>query len=63
LSAIVYRPEHLQAVDHHHRQIVEKTCVISALDDNLHTMKAYLVLPLRCMAAYRTGDTRHWKSA
>jgi len=24
LSAIVYRPEHLQAVDQHHRQIIEK---------------------------------------
>jgi hypothetical protein len=43
LSAIVYRPEHLQAVDHHHRQIMEKTCVISAMDDHLHTMKAYLL--------------------
>jgi hypothetical protein len=43
LSAIVYRPEHLQAVDHHHRQIMEKTCVISAVDDQLHTMKAYLL--------------------
>jgi len=30
-------------VDHHHRQIMEKTCVISAVDDNLHTMKAYLI--------------------
>jgi len=43
LSTIVYRPEHLQAVDHHHRQIMEKTCVISAVDDQLHTMKAYLL--------------------
>ena len=33
LAAIVYRPEHLQAVDRHHRQIMEKTCVISAVDD------------------------------
>jgi hypothetical protein len=40
LSAIVYRPEHLQAVDQHHRQIMEKTCVVSAMDDHLHTMKA-----------------------
>jgi hypothetical protein len=48
LSAIVYRPEHLQAVDHHHRQIIEKTCVSSAMDDNLHTMKAYL-----CTAAHK----------
>jgi hypothetical protein len=43
LSAIVYRPEHLQAVDQHHRQIMEKTCVISAMDDNLQTIKTYVV--------------------
>ena len=47
LSAMVYRPEHLQAVDHHHRQIMEKTCVISAMDDHLHTMKAYLLTAAR----------------
>jgi hypothetical protein len=41
LAAIVYRPEHLQAVDAHHRQIMEKTCVISARDDQLQTIKAY----------------------
>ena len=50
LAAIVYRPEHLHAVDHHHRQIMEKTCVISAMDDNLHTMKAYLLT-----AAHKQG--------
>ena len=33
LAAMVYRPEALQAVAHHHRQIMEKTCVISARDD------------------------------
>ena len=43
LSAIVYRPEHLQEVDRHHRQIMEKTCVVSALDDQLHTIKTYVV--------------------
>src|SRR6266478_4653110 len=43
LSAMVYRPEHLQAVDHHHRQIMEKTGVISAMDDNLQTIKTYVV--------------------
>ena len=43
LAAIVYRPEHLQAVDRHHRQIMEKTCVISAVDDQLHTIKAYAI--------------------
>jgi len=31
LAAIVYRPEHLHAVDHHHRQIIEKTVKISRL--------------------------------
>ena len=30
-------------MDHHHRQIMEKTCVISALDDQLHTIKTSLV--------------------
>jgi predicted ArsR family transcriptional regulator len=43
LAAIVYRPENLQAVDQHHRQIMEKTCVISALDDQLHTIKTSLI--------------------
>jgi hypothetical protein len=36
LAAIVYQPEQIQAVDRHHRQIMEKTCVISAMDDQLH---------------------------
>jgi predicted ArsR family transcriptional regulator len=43
LSAIVYRPEHLQDLDRHHRQIMEKTCVVSALDDQLQTIKTYVV--------------------
>ena len=43
LSAIVYRPEHLQDVDRHHRQIMEKPCVVSALDDQLHTIKTSVV--------------------
>ena len=56
LSAIVYRPEQLQAVDQHHRQIMEKTCVISAMDDHLHTMKAYLLT-----AAHKQGMSRDTK--
>jgi REP element-mobilizing transposase RayT len=56
LAAIVYRPEHLQAVDHHHRQIMEKTCVISAMDDNLRTMKAYLL-----KAAHKQGMSQETK--
>lgn len=43
LSAIVYRPENLQVVDQHHRQIIDKTCVVSAKDDNLQTIKTYLL--------------------
>ncbi len=43
LSAVVYRPENLQVVDKHHRQLVNKTCVISAKDDKLHTMKTYVI--------------------
>jgi hypothetical protein len=40
---MVYRPEHLQEVDRHLRQIMEKTCVVSALDDQLHTIKTSLI--------------------
>jgi hypothetical protein len=43
LSAIVYRPESIQAVDNHHCQIREKTCVVSAKDDNLQSIKVYLI--------------------
>lgn len=43
LSAIVYRPENVQEVDKHHRQITNKTCVISAQEDKLKTMKAYVI--------------------
>jgi hypothetical protein len=43
LAAIVYRPEQLQAVDAHHRQIMEKTCVISAMDDQLQTIKTSVI--------------------
>lgn len=43
LSAIVYRSENVQQVDLHHRQIVDKTCVVSALDDRLQTIKTYLM--------------------
>jgi len=42
LSAIVYRPENLHAVDQHHRQIINKS-VVSARDDNLQTIKIYLI--------------------
>jgi len=35
----VYRPESVQDVDQYHRKIMEKTCVVSALDDDLQTIK------------------------
>jgi len=43
LAAIVYQPEHIQALDRHHRQIMKKTCVISAVDDQLQTIKTYVI--------------------
>jgi hypothetical protein len=43
LSAIVYRPGDLQEVDQHRRRIVNKTCVVAATDDNLQTIKTYLI--------------------
>lgn len=53
LAAIVYRPENLQVLDRHHRQIREKTCVISAQSDRLQTIKTYVV-----NAAYKQGLSR-----
>lgn len=43
LSAIVYCPESLQVVDQHHREIINKSCVLSAKDDKLETIKNYLL--------------------
>lgn len=43
LSAVAYRPDSIQEIDKHHRQIVNKTCVISAVDDELQTIKTYLL--------------------
>jgi hypothetical protein len=42
LSAIVYRPSCLERVDLHHQRITDKSCVVSALDDELKTIKTYL---------------------
>lgn len=43
LSAVVYRPETLLRIDQHHREIKSKSCALSATDDNLATMKTYLL--------------------
>jgi hypothetical protein len=56
LAAIVYRPESLHEVDQYHRKPVEKTCVVSALDDDLQTMKTYLL-----HAAFKQGMTQESK--
>jgi len=43
LSAVVYRPEAIRTVDKHHREISEKTCVVSAQDDHLQSIKTFLI--------------------
>ena len=39
----MYRPEAIRIVDKHHREISEKTCVVSAQDDNLQSIKTFLI--------------------
>ena len=41
LSVIAYRPENILTVDKHHREIEDKSCALSAKDDDLATMKTY----------------------
>ena len=43
LSAVVYRPEAIRTVDKHHREISEKTWVVSAKDDHLQSSKTCLI--------------------
>jgi hypothetical protein len=56
LSAVVYRPESLIRIDQHHREIESKSCALSATDDNLATMKTYLL-----NAALQQGMVKHTK--
>jgi len=42
LAAIVYQPSSLELVSLHHQRITDKSCVVSALDDDLKTIKTYL---------------------
>jgi len=42
LAGIIYRPTCIELVDQHHRRITDKSCVISAKDDELQTIKTYL---------------------
>ena len=43
LSAVIYRPENIRTIDRHHREIVSKSCALSARDDGLATIKTYLL--------------------
>ena len=43
LSAVVYRPESVQEIDKHHREITNKPCALSAKDDELATMKTFVL--------------------
>ena len=43
LSAVVYRPDSVRTIDKHHREIGRKSCALSAKDDNLATIKTYLL--------------------
>jgi len=42
LCAVIYRPSSLEFVAQHHHKITNKSCVVSALDDDLKTIKTYL---------------------
>ena len=56
LGVVVYQPENIKEIDKHHRQINDKSCAISAVDDELGTIKTYLL-----NAAYRQGMTPQTK--
>ena len=43
LSAVVYQPQNIRTIDQNHREIERKSCVLSAQDDDLATMKTYLL--------------------
>ena len=43
LSVVVYRPENIREIDNHHREIEDKSCAMSALDDDLDAIKTYIL--------------------
>lgn len=43
LAAVIYRTENIKEIDKNHRQIIQKTCVVSAQADELKTIKTYLL--------------------
>lgn len=52
LSAIAYQPDNIEQIEQPHRQITNKTCVVSAIDDELETIKSFVL-----NAAYKQGMT------
>lgn len=52
LSAVAYQPDNIKQVDKNHRQITNKTCVVSALNDELDTIKSFVL-----NAAHKQGMT------
>lgn len=42
LSGVVYRASAIEVIDKQHRKIIDKNCVISALDDEQASIKTYL---------------------
>jgi hypothetical protein len=56
LCAVVYRPEDIREIDNHHREIEDKSCAMSALDDQLATIKTYVL-----NAAHKQGMTQQTK--
>ena len=56
LAAIAYKSESIKNVDKNHRQIVNKNCMASAKNDQLKTIKAYLI-----NAAKKQGFARETK--
>jgi len=47
LSATAYRPENVLTIDKHHREIANKSCALSAQDDELTTMKIFTLNAVR----------------
>lgn len=43
LSAVIYRPESIRKIDSQHRSIENKSCVLSAKDDHLATIRTYVL--------------------
>jgi hypothetical protein len=43
LSAVIYHPENIRTIDQHHGEIASKSCALSAQDDDLATMKTYIL--------------------